>query len=267
MGLAGIDISQHQATTPSLANLSFITLRASIGSLKDTMYDTHYANARKAGLVVMAYHYAYPEATATVAEQVAQFTATAKNADFLWLDQEQEGVDDVLTQKLIDAVRATGRPCGLYHSASGFGGVNADGKWIADWRPASLAAGYPMKADASGEFPGWDFWQWQGSPLDKDKMNPATTVAAFLRRGFVSNQVAKLALNAAVATAVAPLNAQVATLTATVTAREAANAALSTQYNDLLSQFNAATAERDGLLAEQAKVQADQAAARRLLGL
>ena len=52
--IRGYDLSQHQAITPVLDDTSFIVLRASIGTTKDTRYDQHYAAARAAGVVVMA---------------------------------------------------------------------------------------------------------------------------------------------------------------------------------------------------------------------
>jgi len=191
--LKGIDISQYQTATPSLDGLSFIVLRASIGLSKDAKYADHYAAARAAGLIVMAYHYGYPDDSAPINDQVAVFLSVAADADFLWLDQEEAGFTDALAQDFINRVPAIGKPCGLYHSSSGFGGVNADAKWVADWRDAAVNAGYPLTADKSREFPAWDLWQWRGSPLDSNVANPARPLAGLLRRGYV----AKTALDAA----------------------------------------------------------------------
>ena len=194
LGLRGIDISQHQvATPPNLSSLAFIVLRSSISQTVDTRYAQHYAAARKAGLVVMAYHFAYSADQSSIPEQVKVFLATAKDADFLWLDQEEAGFDDAQAQKFIDLVRAAGRPCGLYHSASGFGGVDSDAQWVADYRAASVSAGYPMKGDASGELTGWDLWQWSSTGslpdysgnLDMNWLNPASKLASLLRVGYV----------------------------------------------------------------------------------
>lgn len=179
--LKGIDIAKYQTTTPPLAGLAFVVLRATIATTVDTMYATHYEAARKAGVVVMAYHYGYPASSgASVSAQVTKFLGVAKDADFLWLDQEQLGFDDAQATEFIRLVRAAGRKCGLYHSSSGFGGVDADAQWVADWRTMSVNAGHPLTADGSAEFPGWDLWQYQGSPLDLDYLNPATTLKALL---------------------------------------------------------------------------------------
>ena len=186
--IRGYDLSQHQAITPVLDDTSFIVLRASIGTTKDTRYDQHYAAARAAGIVVMAYHYGFPADRAPIAEQAATFLEAAKDADFLWLDQEETGFSDAQAQEFIDAVRVI-RPCGLYHSASGFGGVVCDAKWVADWRDASETAGYPRTADGSKEFPGWTLWQYDGGGadgLDNNYWNPDRPIAALLRKGYVT---------------------------------------------------------------------------------
>lgn len=181
--LKGIDISEYQTSTPSLDGLSFIVLRASIGGRKDAKYDTHYTNARKAGLVVMAYHFGVAPATLPIADQVAAFLASAKDADFLWIDQEADGFGDTQAKNFINKVHNAGRQIGLYHSLSGYDVLNADARWVAYWNstPPSI---------------GWDLWQSQGSPLDTDYLNPASPLAALLRKGYVTQATAdKIAEN------------------------------------------------------------------------
>lgn len=189
MALKGIDVSRWQTATPSLDGLAFVVVKASQGTTKDPMWDSHYAACRRAGVVTMAYHWGTDAAVVPIADQVAAFLAIAKDADFLWLDQEEQGFSDAEAQAFIDAVRAAGRRCGLYHSSSGFGGVNADAKWVADYRAGSVTAGFPRTGDGSKELPGWDFWQWQGNPLDADYMNPASPLAAFLREGYIPEAI------------------------------------------------------------------------------
>lgn len=262
--LKGIDISFYQNPTPSLSGLSFVVLRASISVTKDSMYDTHYAKARQAGLVVMAYHYAYPADRMSIAAQVAKFLDVAKNADFLWLDQEEAGFNDAQAQEFINLVRAAGRPCGLYHSASGFGGVNADAQWVADWRDASEAAGYPRTADGSKEYPGWDLWQYQGSPLDKDYLNPDTTLAQLMRIGYVPKPQldAALAQKAALA---ADLKDAEAELQAAEAALEQEMAECGARTADLQAQLGSAL---NALASKQAELDtANQALAEARLSL
>lgn len=189
--LRGYDLSAHNAT-PNLDGIAFVILRATIGTAKDARYAEHYDACRKAGVVTMAYHFNGPTGS-DVEAQAAMFLETARDADFLWLDQERynattEGFTDAEAQRFIDAIRKE-RPCGLYHSSSGFGGVSCDAKWVADWRDASEAAGYPRNAAGTAEFPAWDVWQYDGGGadgLDNDLWNPARPIADLLRLGYLT---------------------------------------------------------------------------------
>jgi len=195
--LFGIDISAHQDTTPPLDGLTFAVLRASIGGQADLKYATHYANCRKAGLVTMAYHYGYGAETVPIANQVAIFLQTAAAADYLWLDQEQAGFSDDEAQEFIDRVRETDRRCGLYHSSCGFAGVDSDGRWIADYRDIAKKAGAPMKCDGSAPWVAYDIWQrgQRADGIDDDRFNGS--LAAFLRKGYVTTAQAAAATDAA----------------------------------------------------------------------
>lgn len=171
----GIDLSAHQETTPDLTGLSFVILRASIGTNVDLRYGQHYTAARAAGIPTMAYHYGFPADRAPIADQAAVFLSIGATADYLFLDQEEQGFTDAQASQFIAEVRKV-RPCGLYHSSSGFGGVPNDAKWVADWRNAAEAAGHPLSADGSKEFPGWAIWQYDGAGadgIDNDIANPA----------------------------------------------------------------------------------------------
>jgi hypothetical protein len=191
--IRGIDLSQHQPTTPDLSGLGFVVLRASIGTSVDERYGQHYVAARAAGITVMAYAYGIRNDREAIADQVAVFLSVAAAADYLWLDQEETGFTDAQATDFIAKVRAAGRPCGLYHSSSGFGGVPADAQWVADWRAGSVEAGYPKNTDATREFPGWDLWQYNGAGadgIDNDYANPAWPLPA--PRYFTAEAVAAL---------------------------------------------------------------------------
>lgn len=198
-GLKGFDISQHQSAFPDLTDMGFIILRASINTTKDTRFDSHYAKARALGRPTMAYHFNGPAGSA-IEPQVELFLDVAKDCDFVWLDQELfrrktdtlseiKGFSDVEAQEFIDLVQKV-RPCGLYHSASGFGGVRAAAKWVSDWRQGSLDAGFPRTTTSPiVEFPGWDIWQYNGSGdnrLDDNILNPKSALAKLFRIGYVS---------------------------------------------------------------------------------
>lgn len=157
MTLKGIDVSQWQATTPSLTGLSFLFARASIGLDPDTKYKAHVANARAVGLVVGAYHFNWREIS--VSAQVRTFLAAAGDADLLVVDVEGNHAFTLgQTRDFITGVKAADtkhRKVGLYMSESGFYlTAGQDFNWIANWSHE------PVKD--------WSFWQYRGSPLDLD---------------------------------------------------------------------------------------------------
>lgn len=158
MTVDGIDISHHQATTPSLAGLEFLFARATYGTSPDRLYAQHIANARRAGLVVGAYHFGRNQ---PVADQVDAFLRAAGDVDLYALDLESDGGSPAMTasqaRAFIAAMHARGRRVGLYHSESGFADIGQAWHWVANWSrpPARL----------------WTFWQYRGSPLDLDRFN------------------------------------------------------------------------------------------------
>ena len=154
MTVKGIDVSKWQATTPDLTGLSFLIARASVGTASDTRYQMHTANARNAGLLVGAYHFAY---SGTIANQAAVFLAAAGDVDLYFIDVEgDQAPTQAETAAFIDACHKAGKPCGLYHSASGYFQAGQDYDWVAKWSPTPPARH-------------WDFWQYRGSPLDLDR--------------------------------------------------------------------------------------------------
>ena len=156
--LNGIDCSRYQSTTPSLTGLSFLFARATYATWPDPVYQTHISNARKAGLIVGAYHFG---TAAPVASQVAAFLAAAGSVDLYALDLESNGGQPSMTwtqaRAFIAAVKATGRTIGLYHSESGYPSLGQDFDWVANW--STIPARH------------WDFHQYRGSPLDLDHFN------------------------------------------------------------------------------------------------
>ena len=161
-GVQGIDVSKWQLSTPRLAGLDFLFARASIGTAKDVRYDMHIRNARAAGLVTGAYHFNW--STLSVRDQVDAFLAAAGDVDFLFLDVEYAGngisaFSTAQAREFIDRVHQRGRKIGLYMSDSNYkGSVGQDYHWVARW------TSQPPTRD-------WDFWQWQGSPLDRNRFS------------------------------------------------------------------------------------------------
>lgn len=151
----GIDVSKWQATTPALAGLSFLIARASIGTTVDPMYATHIANARKAGLVVGAYHYNW---TGDPRVQARYFLTMAGDVDLYAIDVEgATRFSDDAARAFIDECHLAGKRCGLYASLSGYPDVGQDWRWIAYWSSTDKAPTLP-----------WDFWQYGGTGVDRD---------------------------------------------------------------------------------------------------
>lgn len=153
----GIDVSHHQPDTPPLSGLRFLVARATYGVYPDDRYLAHVRAARAAGLVAFAYAFGR---AGDVGAQVAAFLAVAGDADGWALDLEADGGADPMTHRaaaeFIARVQGSGRPCGLYHSTSGYPDLGQSWRWVADYRPIDAP---PIP---------WDIWQWQGHPLDRD---------------------------------------------------------------------------------------------------
>jgi hypothetical protein len=160
-GPQGIDVSKWQSSTPPLTGLDFLIARASIGTTPDPMYATHIKNARAKGLLVGAYHFNW--STIPVSDQIEAFLNKAGDVDFYFIDVEYAGngvakFTRTQTRDFIKGVRLAKGHCGLYMSESSFyTDVDNDYRWVANWsQPPNI---------------GWKFWQYQGSPLDRNLFN------------------------------------------------------------------------------------------------
>lgn len=157
--IEGIDISHHQAVTPSLDGLGFVFVRATYGTQPDDRYAQHAAAVRRAGKVLGAYHFGR---FGSGRDQAAAFLDVIGPVQLVALDFEVDRDNPHMTEgqarEFMDAVRATGRRIGLYASRSGYPDLGQDFRWIAAW------------GDTAPRRP-WAFWQYQGSPLDRDRFS------------------------------------------------------------------------------------------------
>jgi glycosyl hydrolase family 25 len=131
--LYGVDVSHWQQRTPSLAGASFLIARATIGTMVDETYDMHIANARRAGLLVGAYHFNWDGIS--IAAQVSAFVAAAGAVDFYALDVEglhafSRAQATEFIQRFHDLTR---KRIFMYHSDSGFMYAGQDHNWVANW--------------------------------------------------------------------------------------------------------------------------------------
>ena len=134
MALKGIDVSEWQGTIDwkkvAKDGVQFVVIHAGYGrelSQKDKYFERNYAGARAAGIKVGVFWYSYADSVAR-AEQEARTclkVLEGKHLDLpVFFDQEYEpGILKLSTKtrtdsvlKLLDSVKAAGRPCGLYSS-------------------------------------------------------------------------------------------------------------------------------------------------------
>lgn len=130
--IEGLDVSHYQNRTPNLTGKDFLFIKATEGTTEDTRYPTHYANGRKAGVVVGAYHFGIG---GDPVAQAAAFINVAKDADLVALDLESSPnrMTTAQAKLFINIVQRTGRKCGLYASESGFPSLGQDFNWVANW--------------------------------------------------------------------------------------------------------------------------------------
>ena len=168
--IPGIDVSAHNGT-PGTAGLGFGVVRATYAAVPDPKYRAHVTAFRRAGLPVGAYHFGV--GWLPVSAQARVFLAVSADADWLVLDLESDGphrkaMTVAQAAEFIRIVKAAakGRKVGLYHSRSGFPVLGQDFNWVAHY-------GIPGAREGRNALRGiaWTFWQWQGSPLDRNWFN------------------------------------------------------------------------------------------------
>ncbi len=157
MTLEGIDNSVFNRADPNPSGLSFVISRATYGTNPDRRFDQHSSYAIRSGLVSGAYHFGV---AGNISGQVDAFLAVAEPLKFLALDLEYNGENTMTNNEasvFIAAIHSHGLKIGLYHSQSGFPHLGQDWDWVARWRTTPPAS--------------WRFWQYAGTPLDRDKFN------------------------------------------------------------------------------------------------
>ncbi len=157
--LEGLDVSRWNGP-PSLTGLAFAFARATYATGVDPKYATHTTRFRRAGLIVGAYHFGVGFVSPRA--QARAFLAVAAGADLLVLDLERDSrqtMTHAQAREFIATIHGAGRKVGLYHSRSGFPDLGQDYNWVAQWSSTS-----PTGIR-------WSFWQYQGSPLDRDRFN------------------------------------------------------------------------------------------------
>jgi GH25 family lysozyme M1 (1,4-beta-N-acetylmuramidase) len=174
--LPGVDVSKYNGT-PSTAGLAFGVARATYAAGPDPKLARHLATFHAGGLASGAYHFGVGADQVSIARQAAVFLAVTRHVDFLALDLEANWLkrpdgtrylgptmSHSEAAEFIRRVHAGGRSILLYASRSGFPfDLGQDGNWVAEYgRPGARFGLNPPRGI------GWTFWQWQGTPLDRD---------------------------------------------------------------------------------------------------
>lgn len=129
----GVDVSKWQTSTPDLSGVHYLIARAGVGTKPDSMYATHIAAARRAGIVTGSYWYNW--GSLSVSDQVNAYIAAEGTVDLHAIDWEgTEGFTAAQAQQFISLYRQrTGRRIGLYASESRFRDLGQDWDWIANY--------------------------------------------------------------------------------------------------------------------------------------
>ncbi len=158
MTLEGVDVSVHNGLWAGPPP-DFAIVRACYGLSKDSKYDLHVARFKSLGVITGAYAFGRYASGSTQAKALLTW---AKNAAFIALDQEADGafnpaMTDEQAKAFIDECHRQNKKVGLYHSLSGYPkSLGQDWNWVAKW-----TAGKPAIK--------FDIWQYQGSPLDRNR--------------------------------------------------------------------------------------------------
>jgi hypothetical protein len=177
MALAeGIDVSYAQEHDPDLTGLDFVIVKASEGGGIDPRWAQHSAQVRAQGLPLLAYHFLRAEVS--IAGQIATFLNVAAGADGWAVDYEHSGSGSLPSANQVRTFiaswrRQTEQRIGLYQSLRSPRPYPPD-SYGADWRWIAYYGTTPPPIR-------WDFWQYRGIGLDRDRFNgTADDLRAFL---------------------------------------------------------------------------------------
>ena len=135
--IKGIDISVYQQNIDFKklkdSGIEFVIIRAGFGKVanqKDKLFESHYANAKKAGLKVGCYHYTYAKSVQEAEQEADVFLEWIKDKTFeypVYFDIEDASLQNLGKQVLTDIVLAW---CGKVQSAGYYVGIYANPDWF-----------------------------------------------------------------------------------------------------------------------------------------
>ena len=135
--IKGFDISAYQQNIDfekaKKSGIEFVIIRAgfgTIGTRKDTMFESHYSNAKNAGLKVGCYYYTLAKNVAEAKGEADVFLNCIKGKQFeypIYFDIEDPSLQNLSKQVLTDIVLTW---CGKVQSAGYYVGIYANPDWF-----------------------------------------------------------------------------------------------------------------------------------------
>ena len=132
--IKGIDISVYQQKVDfekvKKSGIEFVIIRGAIGTEKDTMFESHYSDAKNAGLKVGCYYYTLAKNVAEAKGEADVFLSCIKGKQFeypIYFDIEDPSLQNLGKQVLTDIVLTW---CGKVQSAGYYVGIYANPDWF-----------------------------------------------------------------------------------------------------------------------------------------
>ena len=135
--IKGIDISVYQQNIDFKkvkdSGIDFVIIRAGFGKIasqKDRLFESHYSNAKRAGLKVGCYHYTYAKNIQEAEQEATVFLEWIKGKTFeypIYFDIEDASLQNLDRQLLTNIVLTW---CGKVQSAGYYVGIYANPDWF-----------------------------------------------------------------------------------------------------------------------------------------
>ena len=173
--IKGIDVSVYQQKVDfekvKKSGIEFVIIRGAIGTRKDTMFESHYSNAKNAGLKVGCYYYTLAKNVAEAKGEADVFLSCIKGKQFeypIYFDIEDPSLQNLGKQTLTDIVLTW---CGKVQSAGYYVGIYANPDWFLNRLDLERLKGFDKWLAHWVSVPKWDnsfggLWQYGLTRVD-----------------------------------------------------------------------------------------------------
>ena len=173
-----IDISVYQQNIDFKklkdSGIEFVIIRAGFGKVanqKDKLFESHYANAKKAGLKIGCYHYTYAKSVQEAEQEATVFLEWIKGKTFeypIYFDIEDASLQNLDRQLLTNIVLTW---CGKVQSAGYYVGIYANHDWFMNRLDLEKLKGFDKWLAHWVAVPKWDnsfggLWQYGLTRVD-----------------------------------------------------------------------------------------------------